>query len=795
MREEPPQQLVELLEELGLATAGQLRAVGRTVRRLARKLPLFESVWVDALAQARVLTPFQAAQINAGRGRSLRVGPHVLCEPVPSPGYAACYRAGQIESGRIVRLAVIQSPGDETPDLLRRLKMLVAASEPVRCEIVAPVTEAGQDGDRLWVACRYVDGLTAGQWMVHNGRLPPEAVLEIAHQMLPGLVALEKAGLCHGDLGPSGLILADGGRRVVLPHPGLRAAVRPREGYAHADLPPEAYDYLPPERITEGTPPTVIGDVYACGCLWWHLLTGRPPVVGGSALAKLQAAQTTDIPDVRTLAPDTPKPLAAAIAACVQRDPARRPGSLAQLAAMVGSPDRAGNLLLARSLAETARRHVRWGVSVSNRGRTTKSKRAPLRAAVAAACLLAAAATVWAIRHGRLPVAAISGDAPVSQQANTGNRSTRQPKNEAVPSHPTKADSAVLAAAEPSSAGKASRDAKVRTVSHERLPESDADVLLLAPGGSLVAQPLELRDGQRVCGPPGERPRLSVPRAGLVVEAEGVCFENIDFAWDDNPAGPETALPNAFVRLRASRAAFIGCTFRGPEANSKMPAAICWTFPANRENAELSLPSGRVELTDCVLEGVEAGVDCRTVGAIVVKVANSLLLESGPLVRLDHAPKPDEPTAIRLSEVTLRDTGPLMECHYQQIADQPGTITVWATGCVLVPRPDVALLMFVGEPSPERLLETIRWTGQGALVWSQTVIAGWRRAGDREQSLDDASISIAGLVRSEVQFAGPPGTDPDTSRVVRWQAPLRSNNPPGVDPERLARRNEDANLR
>jgi len=52
MREQPPPPLTALLEDLGLATAGEVARVGGQVRRLARDLPRFETVWVDALAQA-----------------------------------------------------------------------------------------------------------------------------------------------------------------------------------------------------------------------------------------------------------------------------------------------------------------------------------------------------------------------------------------------------------------------------------------------------------------------------------------------------------------------------------------------------------------------------------------------------------------------------------------------------------------------------------------------------------------------------------------------------------------------
>jgi len=86
MRETPPQNLIEHLQKLQLASDQQVRGMYGRVRRLARDLPLFESVWVDALAQARILTPFQAAQLNAGRGDSLRVGPYVLCQSLAEPG-------------------------------------------------------------------------------------------------------------------------------------------------------------------------------------------------------------------------------------------------------------------------------------------------------------------------------------------------------------------------------------------------------------------------------------------------------------------------------------------------------------------------------------------------------------------------------------------------------------------------------------------------------------------------------------------------------------------------------------
>jgi serine/threonine-protein kinase len=112
-------------------------------------------------------------------------------------------------------------------------------------------------------------------------------------------------------------------------------------------LPPEAFDYLAPERVAAGTPPSAASDAYACGCVWWHLLCGRPPLAGGDSLAKLRAAQAGEIHDLRRFAPEVPGPLEAAISACIQREPGRRPESMARLAATLGSSTRSGRNALA----------------------------------------------------------------------------------------------------------------------------------------------------------------------------------------------------------------------------------------------------------------------------------------------------------------------------------------------------------------------------------------------------------------------------------------------------------------
>ncbi len=195
-------------------------------RRICRDSTRFGST---PLAQARVLTPFQAAELNAGRGNSLRIGPFLLCERLAHPCYVASYRAKNVDSARDGRLAIVENAGPRADAILGQLKFAgratIAGSQRI-AEGGPDPADLGAVGSRLWPQrhnpksrnspCAAVsrpplphsplsptsaatangssrprrgsNGRTAAEWIVHHGRFPPEVVLEIARAMLAELV-------------------------------------------------------------------------------------------------------------------------------------------------------------------------------------------------------------------------------------------------------------------------------------------------------------------------------------------------------------------------------------------------------------------------------------------------------------------------------------------------------------------------------------------------------------------------------------------------------------------------------
>lgn len=135
------------------------------------------------------------------------------------------------------------------------------------------------DEDGAWLARAYAEGQRVTSWA--HGR-PLEALVDCFVQLAEVVDELHRAGIVHGDLSPSNVLVDPTGTpRVIDVGADLKGAAG-------------AVGWVAPERLRGGDG-SVAGDVYGLGALAYAMFTGRPPYDRGSAHA-LGLSASTNLP-------------------------------------------------------------------------------------------------------------------------------------------------------------------------------------------------------------------------------------------------------------------------------------------------------------------------------------------------------------------------------------------------------------------------------------------------------------------------------------------------------------------
>jgi len=193
-----------------------------------------------------------------------------------------------------------------------RLRSLARDAARVQHPNVAGIHDVDTDG--RFVVTELVQGPSTRRLLAQRGTLSPETAMRLAAGVCSALSAAHAAGVLHRNLKPENLLVApDGGVKVTdfclaqaESGPGL-AAVR----------------YLSPEEVATGQVDDR-SDLYALGCCLYELVCGRPPFDGPTPFAVASAHVNERPRQPRSIRPDVPEELEAAIARSLAKHPNNR---------------------------------------------------------------------------------------------------------------------------------------------------------------------------------------------------------------------------------------------------------------------------------------------------------------------------------------------------------------------------------------------------------------------------------------------------------------------------------------
>ncbi|MFF4195691.1 protein kinase [Nonomuraea sp. NPDC001831] len=273
-------------------------------------------------------------------GDPTSLGAHRITGWLASGGQGVVY-LGQGPDGRPVAVKVLHGivAGE-------RFAALTEAARRVDSPGVARVLDAAW-GRLSYIVSEYVEGPS----LAEVGRLGGGNLRHLAVGTATGLAAVHRAGLTHGDLKPSSVLLGRDGARLV----GFgTAGTGPGSGRAGAGTGPGhgsdggAVAYMAPEQLdgrasvaasgttsgaASGATSGAAADVFAWASVMVFAATGRPPF-GDDAPPAVAGRILRGEPQLG----DLPEPLRDIVRACLAKDPQARPPMAAVLPLVLGEP-------------------------------------------------------------------------------------------------------------------------------------------------------------------------------------------------------------------------------------------------------------------------------------------------------------------------------------------------------------------------------------------------------------------------------------------------------------------------
>jgi serine/threonine protein kinase len=251
-------------------------------------------------------------------------------------GMGVVYRARQLSLNRLVALKLIRDSALASPERLARFRIEMEAAARMRHPNVVSIHEIGEHQGRPYFAMEFVEGASLEAHL--GGR--PQPVLQAADLLRTLARAVEHAhsqNIVHRDLKPSNILLDASGAPKITDFGLAKRLDSQSTALTEEGAVVGTASYMAPEqaggRVREIGPAT---DLYALGALLYEMLTGRPPFLADSWQHVIEQVLHDEPPPLSRLRPDVPADLETICLKCLEKEPARRYASAAELADDLG---------------------------------------------------------------------------------------------------------------------------------------------------------------------------------------------------------------------------------------------------------------------------------------------------------------------------------------------------------------------------------------------------------------------------------------------------------------------------
>ena len=267
------------------------------------------------------------------------VGTYRVISKLGAGGMGTVWLAEHRLLGSRAAIKVLLADLSKQDTVVQRFFDEARAATRIRDPGIVTVLDFGWHQGEAYLVMELLSGQTLGQ-RLGLGTLPPVTAVRFIQLTGLAMAAAHARGIIHRDLKPDNLFVVPdpavpGGERIKILDFGIAKLIDRRPESAHYSTVTGAImgtpAYMSPEQCRGAGEIDHRTDIYALGCVLFHLLCGRPPFIAPSPGDMIASQLREDPPVPSTLVAAISPELDALVLKCLAKDPDARFATMTEL--------------------------------------------------------------------------------------------------------------------------------------------------------------------------------------------------------------------------------------------------------------------------------------------------------------------------------------------------------------------------------------------------------------------------------------------------------------------------------
>ncbi len=264
---------------------------------------------IQLLVRREFLTNYQVERLVRGEKTGFFFGDYRALYFVGSGSFARVFRAVHRETGQVVALKVLRRRYSESPSQFSQFIREGELGRALRHPNIVPIYEVYSRATLHFLVMEFVEGRNLREFVRIRGKLKALDALPLMIDIASGIDYAFRHGLTHRDLKMTNVLVSSRGQAKLVDF-GL-AAVDESVSENFGDAPnPRTVDYAALERATGVRKDDTRSDIYFLGCIYYHMLTGIPPLSETKdRMQRLSKQRLLDVVPIQKADPEVPDAL------------------------------------------------------------------------------------------------------------------------------------------------------------------------------------------------------------------------------------------------------------------------------------------------------------------------------------------------------------------------------------------------------------------------------------------------------------------------------------------------------